>query len=327
MPIGNKAKKILSIALRIGVSCALLIFLFRQIDKKTLLGILASANIWLLAGAFFIFLFTYIISLYRWEMLLKAVQVHLSIKRIIISFSAGLFFNLFLPSTIGGDLVRSFDLAAHTKKPKEIIASVLLDRISGYAGLVLVALIALFYGYGLFQDKTVIFIVGLITVLLVAVLLVLFNNFFFGKINKLFHSPAGNRLLIAIKDTHQEMYYFRKRKGILLANLLYSILIQVSCPFSFYLIALALGVKTSLIYFFIFIPIINAVTMLPISIGGLGLRDATVIYFFSKVGMPKDFAFAVSITVFFFTLLIGALGGLIYVFTLRTRRIQHHQAL
>ncbi len=180
-----KAKRILSITLRIGVSFALLVFLFKQIDKKALLGILASANIWLLAGAFFIFLFTYIISLYRWEMLLKAVKVHLSIKRIIVSFSAGLFFNLFLPATIGGDLVRSFDLATHTKKPKEIIASVLLERISGYAGLVLVALVALFYGYGLFRDKTVIFIIGLITLLLIAVLLVLFNNFFFGKIKEI----------------------------------------------------------------------------------------------------------------------------------------------
>lgn len=327
MPVKERRGKVLSVFLRISISIILLIFLFRQVDKKSLFNIIRGANPWLLLSSFLVFCLTYIISLYRWEMLLKAVHVHLSIKRIIISFSGGLFFNLFLPSTIGGDLVRSFDLARHTNKPKEVVATVLLDRISGYAGLVCVAVSALILGYRLIQDKTVIMIIGLITAVLILILLVIFNNFLFAKVNKFLHSPAGNKLRIAIRDTHQEMYYFRHHKLILLLNLIYSILIQLSAPLSFYLAALALGIRTEAIYFFVFFPLVGAITLLPISIGGLGLRDATTIYFFSKVGMAKNLAFAISITVFFFTLIIGAIGGIIYVFTLHTRRIQYHQAL
>lgn len=327
MPVNERTKKVLSVFLRISISIILLIFLFRQVDKKSLFNIIRGANPWLLLSSFLVFGLTYIISLYRWEMLLKAVHVHLSIKRIIISFSGGLFFNLFLPSTIGGDLVRSFDLATHTKKPKEVVATVLLDRISGYAGLVCVAISALLLGYRLIQDKIVILIIGLITVVLILILLVIFNNFLFAKVNKFLHSPGDNRLRIALKDTHQEMHYFRHHKVILLLNFIYSILIQVSAPLSFYLTALALGIRTEAIYFFIFFPLVGAITLLPISIGGLGLRDATTIYLFSKVGMAKNLAFAISIMGFLFTLLIGATGGIIYVFTLHTRRIQYHQAL
>lgn len=321
------SKKFISILFRVSVSIILIIFLFRQVDRKVIFGIIKSANMWLLVTSFLVFILGYIISLYRWEMLLKVVHVHLSIKRIVISFSGGLFFNLFLPSTIGGDLVRSFDLASHTKKPKEIIATVLLDRISGYAGLIIVTLLALLFGHRLIQDKTVIMIIGIITAVLILILLAIFNNFLFSKLNQLLHSPTGNRLMIAIKDTHQEMYYFRHHKKMLWDNLLYSIMIQISSPISFYLIALALGIRADALYFFIFVPLIGAITLLPISIGGLGLRDATTIYFFAKIGILKDLAFALSLTVFFFTLLIGVIGGIVYVFTLHTRRLQYYQAV
>jgi len=327
MPLNKSIKKLLGIILRVGISIALLVFLFGQVDGKALFRIIRGADIWLLLLAFLIFTLVYAVCLFRWEMLLKAVRVYLPVKRIIVSFSGGMFFNVFMPSTIGGDLVRSLDLAAHTKKGKEVVATVLLDRLSGYAGMVLVAVVAIIFGYRLVQDRAVVLIVLAIVALLALILLLLFNNFFFSKINRFFHAPNGSRLMTAIKNTHQELYYFRQRKRILFLNLAYSIFIQVVAPVSYYLIAVALGIKTDIIYFFIFFPLIGAITLLPISIGGLGLRDATTIYFFAKAGMAKDAAFAISIMVFFYTLLLGALGGIIYVFTLHSRRVQYHKTV
>lgn len=325
--MNESIKKVLGIILRIGISAALLVFLFGKVDRKALFQIIREADTGKLLFAFLIFSLVYIVCIFRWEMLLRAVRVHLPIKRVIISFSAGLFFNVFMPSTIGGDLVRSLDLAAHTRKGKEVVATVLLDRLSGYAGMVLVAVAAIIFGYQLVQDRIVVLIVLAIVALLALILLLIFNNFFFSKINRFFHSPKGNRLMTAIKNTHQEMYYFRRHKRILFLNLAYSVFIQVVAPVSYYLIAVAMGIKTGIIYYFIFFPLIGAITLLPISIGGLGLRDATTIYFFAKAGMAKDAAFAISIMIFFFTLLLGALGGVIYVFTLHSRRVQHHKTV
>jgi hypothetical protein len=104
-----------------------------------------------------------------------------------------------------------------------------------------------------------------------------------------------------------------------------SLLVQIVSPLISFVIALSLGIKINIIYFFIFLPIIGAITLLPISIGGLGLRDATTIFFFAKAGVSKDLAFAMSLISFFFLLVYGAIGGLIYVLTVHHRRIQHNQ--
>lgn len=324
--MNNLTKRILIIILRISISVALLIFLFRQVDKKGFLEILKTADILLLWLAFLIVIVVYVIALYRWEMLLKGLKVHLSLRRILSSYCGGIFFNLFLPSTIGGDLVRSFDLASHSQKPKEVIASVLLDRLSGYVGMVGVAILAWLIGFNIVKDKTVITIILILAALLGFILAVLFNNFLYSKVNNWLHSPRGNKLRIALKDLHQEIYYFRHHKKIIVNNLLFSLIIQILCPLVFYFTAKALGANTKLLYFFIFIPIISAITMLPISIGGLGLRDATTIFFFAKVGLPKDLSLAMSLINFAFVIIIGFLGGILYVLTLHTRRLQHHKA-
>jgi len=76
-----------------------------------------------------------------------------------------------------------------------------------------------------------------------------------------------------------------------------------------------------MIYFFIFLPVIGAITLLPISLGGLGLRDATTIFFFAKIGVGKDLAFAMSLLSFSFLLFYGSIAGLIYFITVNHRKL------
>ena len=318
-------KRILSIFLRISISVALLIFLFNRVDKKSLFEIIQHADKSILFWAFFVFFFNYLFCLVRWIMLLNAVDIHLPLSRVIISFSGGIFFNLFLPSAIGGDLMRSIDLAAHTKKPREIVATVILDRISGSVGLVILIFSSLAIGWDLVQDRTVLLSVFIITLLLGIILLILFNNSIYSAINKLLTNPNAGRIRKGIKSLHEEMHVFRHKKAEVVKNLFVSVLIQANTPLTFYLIALSIGLKIKIVYFFIFLPIVGAITMLPISLGGLGLRDAATIYFFAKAGVSRDSAFAMSLLNFSFILVYGAIGGLIYVLTVRHRRLQHNK--
>jgi uncharacterized protein (TIRG00374 family) len=258
-------------------------------------------------------------------MLLKAVKIRLPFKRVFISFCGGVFFSLFLPSTIGGDLMRSIDLSKHTKKPKEVIATVLLDRLSGFIGLVVLTLLSLIFGWGIIRDKNVLLSVTIISLVLAAILIVLFNRPVFNTINKLLHSPNTGKIRGLIKSLHHEIHLFRDHKEVMVRNVILSVLIQSISPVVFFIIAFSLGLKISIIYFFVFLPIIGAITLLPISIGGLGLRDAAIIFFFAKASVAKDMSFAISLLNFFFMLIYGLLGGLVYVLTIRHRRIQHHQ--
>ena len=318
-------KKFLSVFLRIAISIALVVFLFLQVDRQSLFETIRTANKGLLFLAFAIFSLNYIFCILRWEMLLRAVKIHLPLRRVIISYAGGVFFNLFLPSVIGGDFVRSIDLATHTKRPREVIATVFLDRLSGFVGLVILALLAVFFGWKLVQIKSVLLAVAIITGILLAIILVLFNSFIYRLVNRLLHSPKAGKIRESIKNLHNEMHLFKHHKKVIVKNLILSIIVQSVVPLSFYVTALAFGLKTNPLYFFVFIPIIGAITLLPISIGGLGLRDASTIFFFAQVGISKDFAFAMSLMNFFFLMGFGVLGGLIYVLTVHHRRIQHHQ--
>lgn len=321
----ERLKKLFSVLFRVGISIAIIIFLLRQVDLKSILGLIKNVDIGFLFWAFVVFFSGYILCLFRWEMLLKAADIHLPLKRIIISFSGGIFFSLFLPSTIGGDFVRSVDLAAHTKKPHEVVATVLLDRLSGYIGLVIVTLFALLFGWELVNDRSVIVAVCVITGLLVVVLFVLFNNFAYTKINKILDTPRAGKIKESLRNLHQELYIFRSHKTTAVKNIIISVLIQLTSPVTFYILALSLGIKAHFLYFFVFLPIIGAITLLPISIGGLGLRDATTIFFFAKADVAKDMAFAMSLLNFFFIVICAGIGGLIYVLTVHHRRVQYHK--
>jgi uncharacterized protein (TIRG00374 family) len=318
-------KKIVSIFFRVGISVVLLLFLFKSVDKKSLLDVIKNADKGLLFLAFLVASFSYLLCLFRWAMLLKAVDIILPLKRVIISFSGGIFFSLFLPSTIGGDLMRSIDLAAHTKRPREVIATVLLDRLSGYVGLAFFSLTAVIFGWKFVQDKSTLFCLAAIVGILLVILVVLFNKFLYGKINSLLRSPNAGRFRELITDLHEEIHVFKKQRKVIIYNIFVSVLVQALSPLVFFIVALSLGIKIKIIYFFVFIPIIGAITLLPISLGGLGLRDFSTVLFFAKAGVAKDMAFAMSLLNFFFILIYGILGGLIYVFTLRYRRLQYNQ--
>ncbi len=324
----SKVKNILWLLLRISISILLLFLLFKinRIDTQVLIGNIKNTDKRLLAVGLLCFFTAYLLGFLRWQMLLKAAGMKIPLKRLICSFSGGAFFSIFLPSTIGGDLVRAVDLAGHTQKAKEVIATVFLDRLSGYIGLVLVILLALLWGVNLVWDRVVFSSVAVIIGILAAVLLVAFNSALYSRISRFLTSPGAGKIKEAIRNIHQEIHVFRNRKKMIFFNLLLSFMIQLVPPLSTYFIGLALGIRINFIYFLVFLPIIGAVTLLPIAIGGSGLREWLFVVYFAKAGVGQDLAVAMSLLSFSFVVIYAAIGGLIYVFTVHRRRLQSDQS-
>ncbi|MDD5561474.1 MAG: lysylphosphatidylglycerol synthase transmembrane domain-containing protein [Candidatus Omnitrophica bacterium] len=320
-------KKILSVLLRVVISVGLLVLLFKfnKIDINVLINNIKGANRLFLVSGFLIFPIAHLLGFLRWKMLLKAVEIKIPLKKLVSSFCGGIFFSIFLPSTIGGDLVRAADLVAHTQKARQVIATAFLDRLSGYIGLVAIVLIAILLGGELISDKIVFFSVAVIIILLVIILLLLFNSFIYTRISRFLSVPGAGKVKEMIRDMHQEIHVFRNHKKIISGNLMLSFLIQATLPVSVYFIGLSLGVKISFIYYLIFLPIICAITLLPISIGGLGLREGLFVLYFAKAGVMKQLALAMSLLSFSCIVLYGAIAGVIYVFTVHHRRLQHNK--
>ncbi len=306
-------RKIISLLIRISISVGILLFLFKRVDLNKIIQIISHINKPILILVFLLIMLIYFIGFLRWKMLLIGLGLNLPRSLILKSFCLGYFSNLFFPSTIGGDFLRSIDLGLRTQRPRRVVTSVILDRLSGYCALVVVALFALLLGREIITDTAIFFAVGVISALLLGILAILFNNFLFSKSTKLLH--FFGRIGQALSNLHYEIYNFRNQKRIIIKNFIYSLIIQATMSFSVYLISLAFGVRISPIYFFILVPIINTISAFPVSIAGLGLREASSMYFFTKVGMPGEVALSVALLSFLLIFLFGLSGGIIYVIT------------
>jgi len=318
-------KKAASLLFRFAISAALLVFLFKfnKIDLHDLMRSIRSADKFYLFIAFLVTFLNYILCLLRWDMLLKAKNINLSLKRVITSYSGGVFFSLFLPTSIGGDVVRTVDLGAHTGQHKKVLASVLLDRLSGYVAAVLLSIAALALGWKIMRNTSVVAFILALAALLVCILLCIFNRFFYTRIKGLISSPKTGRLGEIISSLHEEMHFIRYHRKVVFYNIVLSLLVQAVTPVAYYITCISLGVNRDILYFFIFMPVIGALTLLPISIGGLGVRENMSVFFFSGIGVLQQTALAMSLFNSFFLLVYGSIGGLVYVFTVHHRRIQH----
>jgi hypothetical protein len=305
--------------LRISITLGLLIFLFHKVHIASIVEIIKGVKLYFFAGLALFYLLLVFLAIIRWVMLLNAANIKIPFGKVIISYSVGLFCNMFLPSTVGGDLVRSFEVFEYAQDKSRIFASVILDRISGLASVIVVSFFALVFGYRFVNKPAVLGTFAILLGITVFVLVVCFSRRVFKIFAVLFNRlPSLREKLISFNES---TVFFRTKKLVLAENLGISIILRIGIILLFYFTAIALGHKSSIVYFFIFVPLIEAISAAPIAIGGLGVRDAAAIFLFTKVGFSSDVAFSMSLINFSLLALAGFIGGIIYVLTLHTRRV------
>src|SRR5207247_1535821 len=127
------------IGVKIAVSAALLALLFSRIDVDRLWAGARNASLSWLAVALLLYLANVLAGIWRWWLLLDAQSVQVAPRTLLGSMLVALFFNNFLPSNIGGDVIRIRDTAGPAGSTTLATAVVLVDRALGFMGLVLVA--------------------------------------------------------------------------------------------------------------------------------------------------------------------------------------------
>jgi len=128
----------------------------------------------------------------------------------------------------------------------------------------------------------------------------------------------------ALMSVHYDISLLKGKWGEGIKALLVTCLAHVTFSFVYFFIAKSLHQDIAWIYFLIFVPMICVASAFP-SIGGLGVREAGTAYLFAKIGVDSGIAVSISLMNFLYMVIVGLMGGVIYVFTLSSRRIQHHQ--
>ncbi len=319
----DNLKNVASFFMRFGLSAVLLFWLFTKIDFRHMWEAVKGADANYLIAAGLVYFAINFIILWRWRILMKALGVKVDRMSTMRWFFIGLFCNLFLPSSVGGDVVKGLGLAKITGNKPKVFASIVLDRLSGFAGIVILAAGAFAFGHKLVQDTSVLLAILSMAGVSVLIALVLFSHRIFSFVTTAFE--RWPKVKDALMRLHYDIVLLKGKQWQGVESILISIGSQLVLAFEFYLTAKGMHQDIDWIYFIIFSPIVCVVTSLP-SIGGLGVREIGWVYLLSKVGVHEGVALGLSLINFGFMVLVGLLGGVWYVITLSSRRVQPSQA-
>lgn len=302
---------------KIAVSAALLGFLFSKIDTSRLWASARQASMPWLVAALGVQALALIVSTWRWQILLAAQDVKLRNRTLLGSYMVATFFNNFLPSNVGGDVIRIRDTAAASQSKTLATTIVLVDRSLGLMALVLMSAVsataaARLYGSGVLPIWPS----------------WLWGCFLAGAaiVAPVMYAPEGfGRLLQPLTVVHPEwvgsridkltatLSRFRDRPSALAGCFSAAVFVQ-GMMIAFYLAvvyALRIPVPTSELA--VIVPISLAVQMLPVSVNGLGLREATFSFFFARLGLPIESAVLLSLMGAVLVMIFSLSGAAVYV--------------
>lgn len=223
----------------------------------------------------------------------------------------GFFFNNFMPTAVGGDIVKAYYAQRQTGETAKSFIAVFMDRFIGLFSFICIAVLALLLSWKNidFALKKIVLIFALAGI---AGFLLILNDsvakVIFGALRKFKLWNIGERISKAYKAVHE----YKNKKGTILAVIAVSLITQSIYFWVVYLLGRSLGADFLLKTVFLLMPIVCVVSMLP-SLGGLGLREGAIVALFGPV-IGTEKAFSVSILLLASLLVISLVGALIYVF-------------
>lgn len=307
-------KKALAFGLKAIFSLSILIFLLTtQTSVKEVMDKLKGANLAWLFLSFSLHAFGLFASAFRWQILARAQGDDIPLGFLAKSYLVGTFFNNFLPTRFGGDVVRIWDGSRFSRSLLKSSAIVLVERFTGIVILFLFALFASFYRLDMAKQIPVIWGALLLGLFGLALVLGFFTPLTAGLF-KIIPSPGIlKKALDKVILFRETILRYRTQKGPFLRATWWAFLLQLNVILYYFLIGKALHLKIHFIDYFIFIPIVLIIQLIPITINGLGLREGSYIEIFKFYGISPQTAFSFSLIDVGFVLILGIIGGFIYV--------------
>jgi len=304
--------------LRIGLAVILLVWLLTKVNIKESLLLLRNANLLFLFFALIVFLGLILISVWRWKIILDASCQYFTTSYLTKVYFACWFFNNILPTSIGGDVIRVVYTMRENNKALAFSAT-LVDRMIGFVGLFFFALCASLSLLILKQKTSFLLLNVLGFLILIFVVLILFSDRahhlfskIFSRIKILRAGEIFEKLYTAIKE-------YRKFKMALFQSFILSLLLQADLALTWYFTGYAVGTRISVIYYFLYIPIVGLLTMIPLTIGGLGIRENSFVAFFSNLGISSASATSTSLLFLVINFIYALIGSVVFLFLKKSK--------
>jgi hypothetical protein len=268
-----------------------------------------------------------LLSAYKWQVLLRVDGIVLSIGELLKYYLVGIYFNNFLPTSVGGDTVRGYLVVRSHGKRMAALTSILAERFTGVLGLLVIALAGIVLSPSLRSSEWVILLsVALLLGLAVPVLI----------LNRGFQKMAGSLLPDRLSGYMQHFWsrfhaYFSENHVVWVVSWT-SLVFQVAVILVYSISAQAIGLKVPFQILMTIVPLVTLATLLPLSLNGLGIREGGFVFLLGKFGYSSESALLLSLGVYALTLIISLIGAMIFLsmkvrghgeFVLPVKRLQH----
>jgi uncharacterized protein (TIRG00374 family) len=315
-------KKTITLAVKIGVSLALYAYIFKKVDVGTLWQKTKTADPAYVVAAVLIYFVVQVMSAYRWYVLLSPLGIRVPFKKITGLYFVGMFSSLFLPSAIGGDFVRVYYLNKEARSLSGATTTVFLDRNLGLAALLVIATISAGLAGTMFNGVPLAPIFGVILVAFLLTNLALFYRPSYNLLHKALKAFKLKRSDEKVERLFSSFNSYRGQASVILVATVLSVVIQIGGIAVNIIAGAGVGLHTDrgMIDYLVFIPAISLISMIPISINGMGWREAAYIVLFTSAGGEKSSAAMLALLWLVVLVLTSLPGGLIYAFQGMNRR-------
>ena len=310
----NKSKITALIFVKILITGGLIYWLFSRVDVDNLAKILVLIKPSQIIGAIFLHIAVFLFGWFRWWLLFRHIGTSSPFLKTLPSYYLGVFFNNVLPTGMGGDAIRTFHLTLRGLSLKVLVASAIVDRV---IGLVVVLAIGA-TGFFLSLDSN---LVGSRKIfLLIAVLAVVTASWLFlaprfiGLVERLAHKYQHTRIRKGLLVLISLCYSYGSAKKLLLAAIGLTVAMQGLVIFIYYYLGSCIGLELPFVTYLVVIPIVAVAASLPISIGGLGVREGALVGLLVTGGADGQLAIALSL-LFLLVLWVASLPGSLMLLT------------
>ena len=305
-------KRILVILLKAAITGGLVVLFLYRVEWQELRSSLLSVRVGPWAAAVGLFLLSNLLGAFQWRELLMRQGIDLPAKQVVSLYFVGVFFNNFLVSNIGGDVVRVYDLNRMTGKGLAGFAATFLDRFIGL--FVLICFAVLTYPFTPESWVAAVWapILGL-SLGLLGVLCFGFSRRLSGVILTGVERVLPARVGGFLRAVREAFGLYRHAYGVLARVGAFAVGVQLCRIGLFYAAGEALGQEVAFRYYVVFIPLIAIASAIPISFGGIGVRENMGVLLFGRAGMSATSAVAVMFLGYVSFIVASLAGGVLFI--------------
>jgi uncharacterized protein (TIRG00374 family) len=229
------------------------------------------------------------------------------------SYLIGGFFNNFLPTRVGGDVYRMLDSKRYSGTMLRPFAVILVERLTGIYGLLLIGIAALAF-YPRFQEvKPLAIALFVLTISGFLAVLIFYGSDRFAAWLKRVVLRLPEKIAGKLSLMFESFWHFSRGKSTVFSAFLLGLLLQFNVVLYYYFIARGLHMPLTFLETCIVMPILICIQLLPLTPNGIGVREFSYIYLLKGLGVTEGMAVAFSVWDYILTFAYGILGGILYL--------------